>query len=150
MKTPATKQDAQTALTKLQGFIGPSQLAAVEDGMQGEECQFFFDKVVELAEIIETMPKTGEQGVDPEKLMIYLHYFAGGRANFYIMEKDKGCAADTPEQFQSQAFGVADLFGDGGEFGYISIPEILDNGGELDFYFEPRTLAQQRLENSKK
>jgi len=31
--------------------------------------------------------QTGEQGVDPEKPMIH-HYFAVGRANFHITEKE--------------------------------------------------------------
>jgi hypothetical protein len=45
---------------------------------------------------------------------------------------------------QHQAFGLADLFGDGGELGYISIVEILANGGGLDFYFTPKTLKEIR------
>jgi len=146
MNPPATKKDAQIALNKLKGFIGPAQIAAVKQGIRGEEQQFFFDKLVELATLIEFMPQTGEQDGKGDEAMIYLHYFAGGQANFYIIEKDKGCAGDTPEQFQSQAFGLADLFGDGGEWGYISIPEILANGGELDFYFKPCTMVQLRSE----
>ena len=145
MNPPATKEDARIALNKLKGFIGPAQIAAVEQGVRGEERQFFFDKVVELATIIEFMPKTGEQDGKGGEAMIYLHYFAGRQANFYLMEKDMGCAGDTPEQFQSQAFGLADLFGDGGELGYISIPEILENDGDLDFFFQPCTLAQLRV-----
>jgi len=144
MKIPATKKHAYEALRKLNGFIGPAQLAVVKEAMRGEERQFFFDKISELAVIIETMPILAEQGKSADEMMIHLHYFAGGQANFYIMEKDIGCVGDTPEQFQSQTFGLADLFGDGGELGYISIPEILANGGELDFHFEPRTLVELR------
>ena len=144
MNPPVTKRDAQIAINKLKGFIGPAQIAAVKQGIRGEEQQFFFDKVVELATIIEFMPKLAEQGKPAEEMMIYLHYFAGGQANFYIMEKDVGWEGDTASHFQSQTFGLADLFGDGGELGYISIPEIFANGGELDFYFQPRTLAQLR------
>ncbi len=144
MNPPATKEDARIALNKLKGFLGPAQIFVVKQGFRGEERQFFFDRVVELATIVEFMPKTGEQDGKGGEAMIYLHYFAGGQANFHIMEKDMGCAGDTPEQFQSQAFGLADLFGDGGELGYISIPEILANGGELDFYFQPCSLAQLR------
>ena len=144
MNSPATKKDAQIALNKLKSFIGPAQIAAVKQGIRGEERQFFFDKLVELATIIEFMPKLAEQGKPADEMMIHLRYFAGGQANFYIMEKDIGWEGDKPEQFQSQTFGLADLFGDGGELGYISIPEILANGGELDFYFQPCTLAQLR------
>jgi hypothetical protein len=147
MKTPATREDARTALVKLHGFIGAEQFAALNTAMDGEEWQFFADKAVELCHLIETMPKTGEQGTTGGEAMIYLHYFAGGLANFYIMEKDIGNVDDEPEQFQSQAFGLADLFGDGGEFGYISIPEILANGGELDLYFDPCTITKLRPKN---
>lgn len=75
-----------------------------------------------------------------------LHYFAGGQANWWITEKDAGSADDAPEDKgkQLQAFGLADLFGDGGELGHISIQEILECGGELDFHFVPRTLGEIR------
>jgi hypothetical protein len=138
-----TKMDAVNALKVLRGFIGPSQLHAVGRGCRGEEKQFFFDKMVELAHIVETMPKTYEQDGKGENTVVYLHYFAGGQASWWITEKDVG----TPEEpGQHQAFGLADLFGDGGELGYISIVEILANGGELDFHFTPETLKEIRNE----
>ena len=41
-----------------------------------------------------------------------------------------------------QAFGIADL-GKGRELGYISIPELLENGAELDLYYtEPKTIGE--------
>lgn len=112
--------------------------------MRGEEGQFFRDKLTELAGIVEAMPKTGETDGIGDAAIVHLHYFAGGQASWYITEKDKGAADDEPEQFQSQAFGLADLFGDGGELGYISLPEILANGGELDLYWTPKTLGEVR------
>jgi hypothetical protein len=90
------------------------------------------------------MPKTGEQDGKGEQATAYLHYFAGGQASWYITEKDAGSPDDDPGTGQIQAFGLADLFGDGGELGYISIAEILENGGELDFHFTPKTLAEIR------
>jgi len=136
-----TKMDAAKALTTLRGFIGSRQLRFVADACRGEEKQFFFDKMVELAQIVSTMPKTYEQDGKGENAVAYLHYFAGGQANWWITEKDIG----TPEEpGQHQAFGLADLFGDGGELGYISIVEILANGGELDFHFTPKTLKEIR------
>jgi hypothetical protein len=53
------------------------------------------------------------------------------------VEKD----ADPDHVGQMQAFGIADL-GMGAELGYISIPELLENGAELDLYF--KTLASHR------
>jgi len=144
--------DAVNALKVLDGFIGPSQLHAVGAACRGEEKQFFFDKLVELAQIVSTMPKTYEQDGKGEDAIAYLHYFAGGQASWWITEKDAGCEDDydpTSVNYENrgkqlQAFGLADLFGDGGELGYISIEEILANGGELDFHFTPKTLKEIR------
>jgi len=132
-----TKADATAALKTLRGFIGAEQLYVVADGCRGEEGQFFFDKLVELARIVETMPKTYEQDGKGDEAIAFLHYFAGGQASWWITEQDK-----LPEQHQ--AFGLADLFGDGGELGYISIIELLANGAELDFHFTPKTLRELR------
>ena len=40
-----------------------------------------------------------------------------------------------------QAFGIADL-GMGCELGYISIPELLENGAEFDCYFKSKTTGE--------
>jgi len=131
---PATKMQAATALQQMRGFIGKSQLHAIDQGVWGEERQFFYDKLVEIAQIITTMPvtyQTDGQGLDA---VVQLHYFTAG-ADFYITERD--CEAE-----QLQAFGKADLFGDGGEIGYISLVEILECGAELDLHWTPKTLAE--------
>jgi hypothetical protein len=132
------------ALTALQHFIGPSQRHAVIVAMRGEERQFFADKLGELARIVETMPRTYEQDGKDDQAIAYLHYFAGGVASWWITEKDLGSPQDTNPGEQLQAYGLSDLFGDGGEVGYISIAEILENGGELDFHFQPKTLGDIR------
>jgi hypothetical protein len=49
-------------------------------------------------------------------------YFTGG-CDWWIVEKD----SDPDHAGQAQAFGIADL-GMGAELGYISIPELLENG----------------------
>lgn len=137
-------QAAQKAMVSLKGFIGEHQLRVVRSALRGEEGEFFADKMIELAQTVANMPSTGQTEGQRGKAVAYLHYFAGGQANFYITEKDKGAPDDTPEMFQSQAFGLADLFQDGGELGYISIPEILSCRGELDFYWTPKTLDEIR------
>lgn len=49
------------------------------------------------------------------------------------------------EEGQLQAFGLADLFGDGGELGYINIAELIEHPRiELDWHWKPITLAQLR------
>lgn len=119
----------------LRPFMSRSQRCAVLDGMRGEEQQYFVDKMAELAAIVAAMPPTyGTGGVaDPTA---HLHYFVGG-CDWYITERD----SDPDGLGQVQAFGLANL-GFGGEMGYISIPEIIANGGELDFHFTPRPLSQ--------
>ena len=82
-----TMLNAVRALKALDGFIGPSQLHCVANAMRGEEKQFFFDKMVELAQTVSTMPKTYEQDGKGEEAIAYLHYFAGGQANWWITEK---------------------------------------------------------------
>ena len=75
-----------------------------------------------------------EQEGKGEAAIVCLYYFIGN-CNWYIIEKDS-------EEEQLQVFGIADL-GYGPEYGYISIEELLENGVELDFHYEPRTVAEQ-------
>lgn len=130
IKQVATKLEAIEAMKVLRGFICPAQLAAIADAMRGEEKQFFFDKVVELAKTIAAMPVTYEtdgQGLDA---VVQLHYFKGG-CDWYITERDV-------LEDQHQAFGLADM-GDP-ELGYISIVELLANRAELDLYWVPTAI----------
>lgn len=130
------------ATTVCREFIGRAQFQTMHAGLRGEEAQFFRDKFREYGERITNMPKTYEtEGMEADEKTAWLHYFAGGQASWWIIEKDIG----TPDEpGQHQAFGLADLFGDGDELGYISIVEILANGGELDLHFTPCTLALLR------
>jgi len=130
-------REAKAAVKGLCRFIGPDQLAALNILFNGEDRQHFFDKVCELRDLVTSMPITYEQEGKGESAAIHLHYFIGN-CTWYIIEKD--C-----EEEQLQAFGIADL-GYGPEYGYISIQELLENGVELDFYYRPRTVAQQMAE----
>jgi hypothetical protein len=107
------------------------------EGLRGEEKNWFIEKIDELYHIITTMPKVYEQDGKGKKATVFLRYFGGGQCEWLITEKDTSA-----EQYQ--AFGNADLFGDGGELGYISIQEILENNGEIDLHFEPKTLEDCR------
>lgn len=129
----------------LRHFISPLQMRTIRSAMMGEEGDFFRAKLTELAGIIRGMPKTGETE-SQEDPTVYLHYFAGGQANFWITEKDAGCEDDAPEDrgVQHQAFGCADVYGDGGELGYISLPEIFSGRGELDLHWTPKPLSECR------
>lgn len=136
IETQATKMEAVKALGVLSAFMGARQLRYVADLMRGEEKQFYFDKLVELANVVQTMPKSYEtdgQGLDA---IVHLHYFVNS-VDLFITERDM-----EPEQFQ--AYGLADLFGDGGEIGYINIVEATQAGAELDFHWTPKTLREVR------
>lgn len=132
-----------TTLNELRHFIGASQGAAIGAALRGEEGQFFRDKLDEIAEIIRAMPATYEGDSAGMNAIVHLHYFKGG-ADWYITEKDMGASDDAIPGEQHQAFGLADLFGDGGELGYISIAEIIEAGAELDLYWTPKSLADVR------
>lgn len=139
----ATKLEAAGALVVLRGFIGRSQLHAVADCMHSEEKQFFFDKMVELASVVNNMPKTYDQEGQGDQAVAHLHYFIGG-CDWWITEKDMGNPGDTPEEAQSQAFGLARIHEM--ELGYISLPEILAAGAELDFHWKPKTVGEIKAE----
>jgi hypothetical protein len=130
-----TKREAITALMTLSEFMPSNQVQTIVNAMRSEEKQFFFNKVCELAELIKSMPVTYEQDGKGDKAIAHLHYFKGSM-DWYITEKDKGSPED---QRQVQAFGLADM-GYGGELGYISIVELLENQIELDMYFTPTML----------
>lgn len=127
-------------MKRLQGFIGRNQSLCLADGLRGEECDYFREVIDKLAGVIEAMPHSYQTDGQGEQAIARLHYFIGG-CDWWITEKDKGAEGDTPEQFQSQAFGLVDL-GHGQELGYISIPELLAANAELDFHWTPKTLAE--------
>lgn len=132
--------------TNLAHFIGRDQIHVLNCNMRGEEGEYFKQMLVDLKARIDKMPSTGQTDGQGSAAVAYLHYFAGGQANWYITEKDIGSADQSPGEEQWQAFGLADLFGDGGELGYICIPEIINNRGEIDLYWTPKTLARIRGE----
>lgn len=126
MKT--AKQTCQD-IDKLHGFISNAQVCALIDLVyQGEEKEWFRDKVAEMATTVAAMPKTYEQDGMGDDAKIFLHYFSGG-FDAWITEKDM-------LEEQSQAFGLVDL-GYGPELGYVSITEIIEAGAELDLHFAP-------------
>jgi len=131
-----TKLDAVEAIKHLKPFISKQQLSVLGDACYGEERRFFIDKIVEMGNLIKTMPKTYEQDGKGDQAIVSLHYFKGNM-DWFITEKDM-------EMPQHQAFGLADLGYDGEELGYISIQELIENNVELDLHFTPKTLKEIR------
>lgn len=131
MKTP--RQNAQHQLAAITEFLSPAQFACIHQGINGEEGQFFIDKVAEYSKRISEMPVVGSRTA--KNPLFHLHYFFRG-CDWYIQEKDI-----QSEDGQIQAFGLANL-GFGAELGYISIQELVENGVELDLHFTPCTRAE--------
>ncbi len=125
----------KTAINTLAPFIGTAQTWALVNGCKGEEKEFFKGKILEMAEIIEAMPKSYETDGQGKEAVAILHYFTGSW-DWYITEKD----VDSDGKGQIQAFGMVD--GYECEMGYISIKEITRAGAELDMHWTPRTLRQ--------
>jgi hypothetical protein len=138
--TNATLGQALKAAEYLRHFINPDQMSVILGyARRSEDRQFFRDKLCELAAIVASMPGPYATNGQGENAIIWLHYFAGGSASWYITERD-----NVEGEEQHQAHGLADLFGDGGERGYISIAEILANRGEIDLHWTPCSLAELR------
>jgi hypothetical protein len=129
----------EQALKVVQPFMSRRQYRSMLLLAFGEEGPFFIQKVQEMAQTISTMPKTYQTQEKGLKPMVYLHYFIGG-ADWFIYEKDMEGAGTL------QAFGLADLFQDGGELGYISIDELVSTGigAELDLHWTPKPLEEVR------
>lgn len=124
---------ATAGLHILAPFIGKGQMQTLWNLCRdGEEKAYFKQKVMDMARLIKTMPKTYDQDGSGLEAVAYLHYFTSG-FDWYITEKDQeGAGTD-------QAFGLAIVHER--ELGYISIREIVANGAELDLHFTPATLS---------
>lgn len=140
---PATQQDVLAILEKVKPFLSPSQLSIMGDATRGEEGQYFKDKFMEIAKVIDTMAKTYETNGLGDSAEVSLHYFKGD-SHWYITEKD----VDKDGEGQIQAYGYAVLNGDlqFAESGYINIAELTKYGVEMDLHWTPRPLAKVKDE----
>lgn len=152
MEATTAQAEAPTLLSRgiaaglaIRHFFSRDQFLAVafaSDPKNSEEADFFLGKLIDLAQQIDTMPKTYEQDGKGDQATAYLHYFLNG-SDWYITEKD----VDGGIQ---QAFGYAILNGDEemAELGYISIEELTQCGVELDLHFTPCTLAELEIKRN--
>ena len=116
-------------------FIPVQQRSVIIECLDGEEREFFLNKMIELQETIQAMPVTYQQDGMGDNAIAHLHYFSGGQ-NWYITEKDMEGDGTI------QAFGMVDL-GFGSEMGYISIAGLVQiNIIELDLHWQKKTLAE--------
>ena len=131
------KQPTPEVLATLRILTAPAQRAVILAAARGEESEHFLAIIDRIHATWQAMPKTYESTAKGRAALAHLHYFIGG-CDWWIVEKD----ADPDQAGQVQAFGIADL-GMGAELGYISIPELLENGAELDLYFTtPKTIGE--------
>jgi len=124
----------------LKNFIGAGQLSTMQSLTHGEEGDHFISKLDEMANIVNTMPKTYEtDGVEMDDKIIVLHYFYANM-DWYIIEKDM-----EENEPQYQAFGLANIgFGISGG-GYIGIEEIITTTpAEIDLFWTPCTVAEMK------
>ncbi len=116
-------------------LISGAQSAAIAAALRGSDARFFVDKLSELSQIFSAMPRPYGQDGKGMNAIVYLRYFGGSEGQAFIIERDSS-------EEQHQAFGLVDLFGDGGELGFVSIPELTANGWELDLHWTPKTRAE--------
>ena len=132
-----TRPEKPHELDTLKMLTTPEQYEIITDAMMGEEGDHFIEIIDRIHATWQAMPKTYETDAKGRAALAHLHYFTGG-CDWWIVEKD----ADPDHAGQVQAFGIADL-GMGAELGYISIPELLENGAELDLYYtKPKTIGE--------
>lgn len=137
IKQEATK--LQAAMVLVAGFVSPVQLDAILEAMQGEEQDYFNQKVIEIAEVIANMPTTYMTDGQGDEAIAYLHYFSG-QFDWYIVEKDM-------LHEQLQAFGLARMWVE--ELGYINLNELRETQAELDLYWVPKAIKDIRKKVSK-
>lgn len=124
-------------------FLSRQQLAVLAQACRGEEALHFLRRLVDLAEQIRAVPKTGDQEGLGDQSTVHLHYFLSG-CDWFVVEKDAfGEGVD-------MAFGYTVLNGNelDAELGYVSISEIVHCGAELDLHFKPRSLAEVKAERA--
>jgi hypothetical protein len=145
MSRPHTKLEAVAAMKALHGFIGESQRSCLADAMRGEEKQFFFDKLCELADRVAKMPETYQTEGHGDDAIVHLHYFAGGE-DFHDGDVTKFGVHGVAEV--GPAGGLVLLDGAGGALFLRALVFLGDEpvagaaGGELDLYFTPKPLKE--------
>jgi hypothetical protein len=124
---PASRFPA--VLQPLSGFIGRSQLLTLTHALRGEEGPHFEEILRAVADRIAGAPRTYQTDGQGAQARAVLHYFKGG-CDWWIVELDP--VAGIWRRIPRLRAGA----------GYISIPELLRAGAELDLYFTPRAVGE--------
>jgi len=134
IQRPAPQLAPQQGLADL---MGPAQRRVIADALAGPERHWFRAKLAELDRVATAMPRTYQTDGQGDAAAAQLHYFTAS-ADWYIVELDVSAAEDGGHH---QAFGLACLNGEYPELGYISIPELLACGAELDLHWSPTPIG---------
>ena len=126
------RADILTDVHYLSRFIGKRQLAVMGNACyKPETMEAAMQKIRDMATLIRNMPTINGGGGHGDDALVYLHYF-NASMDFFVTEKDT-------EEHQNSAFGLSNI-GYGGELGYISIMELVENNVQLDLHFNHITL----------
>ena len=136
-RTRYTQPEKPHELDTLKLLTTPEQYEVITDAMMGEEGDHFIEIIDRIHATWQAMPKTYESTAKGRAALAHLHYFIGGCDRWFVEQN-----ADPDHAGQVQAFGIADLGIGYRELGYISIPELLENGAELDLYFKTVTIGE--------
>lgn len=137
------KPTQRKMLSLLKYFVPYPQLDVIRMLTRGEEGRFFSQKIRELYETINTMPKIYETQNQGDDAIVHLHYFGRGH-DIFITERDTSLE-------QKQAFGYTYIrLHASGDPGYVAINEFIELFGiELDLHWTKVTLKQAK-ENLRK
>jgi len=133
--TAAQAVQAADKFSTLTKFISSAQLHAISSGLKRSEGEYFLEVVNDLTKTFNTMPVTYDTEKQGDQAIAYFHFFTAGD-DWYITERDV-------ETEQLQAFGYRKLHNQEGKMAYISIVELIQyRNAEIDFHWEPKTLAE--------
>jgi hypothetical protein len=126
-------------------FMTRAQLLTLAVATAGEEAEHFVDLLIDLKAKIDAMPRTYDQDGLGDMAIAHLHYFIGN-TDVWVTELDKSAPGEGGQHHQG--FGFVCLNGDVecAELGYISIPELLRVGMELDLHWTPKTIREIKKE----
>lgn len=128
----------------LRNFMGHTQRYALLSSLNGEEKEGIAEIVLNVANVIQNMPKTYGTDGQGDNAVVYLHYFLGG-VDAWVTERDIGATMqDDGLGPQYQAFGKMTLTGnkEDAELGYIPIIQLIGINVELDLYWTPKKLKE--------
>ena len=123
-------------LLMLRPYLCRNQRLGLIQLLCGEERAWYRQRLREMLNIISGIPALYTTDGQGDAAVAQLHYFTP-HADFYFTELDR-------ESVDLPGFGLAIITD--AELGYMSLTEVLANGGELDLHWTPQTIGEIREE----